>query len=104
MTHGRLSSATTPEGWLVWTINADPDVHLRAKRIFGKLETGLWAHWCCRTLPETCRDLEWFMQRYPLAMSPEDEARLRAPRRRITRCCCRSSGSSAPTTNHRPSR
>lgn len=76
MTHGRLTTATTAEGRPVWIISADPDVHLRAKRVFGKLSKQAAGRLVLSDSPETCRDLEWFMQRYPLAMSPEDRARL----------------------------
>lgn len=48
----------------LWVIDAEPHVHMRAKRVFGKLskqQAGVL--WLSDSF-ETCRDLEWFLDRY----------------------------------------
>lgn len=54
----------------VWSIEAHPHVHLRAKRIFGQLKAQARGALLLRSTPEACADLVWFIQRYPLEMSP----------------------------------
>jgi superfamily II DNA or RNA helicase len=78
-THGKLvSGRSARDGSLVWTIVTVPHIVMRAKRVFRRLEKShagglhLWSS------PETCRDLEWFLQRYPLEMSEPDQALLTA--------------------------
>lgn len=65
-----------PKG--VWVIDAQPHIHMRAKRIFGKIgaeQAGILTLSHC---PETCRDLEWFLERYPLTVSQADAGILAA--------------------------
>lgn len=57
-----------------WRIDADPHVHQRAKRLFGKLSKAQVGHLDLSHTPETCRDLEWFVERYPLDMTEADRA------------------------------
>ena len=67
-TYGRL--ALTPSG-ATWVLDADPHVHMRAKRIFGKLASSA-LHLDLSNTPESCRELEWFMQLFPLEMTEPD--------------------------------
>lgn len=58
-----------------WIFTVEAQVALRAKRVFPKLE----ARACTLALQDTlenCRELLWFMGRYPLKMDRDDKARL----------------------------
>lgn len=76
MTYGRL--------WYdggVWKMTAEPHVAMWAKRIFRKIPTFA----AVLSLPDdaaTCRDLEWFLSRFPLEMSKPDAERLRGESQR----------------------
>lgn len=54
-----------------WVIAAEPHVLLRLKRLFGRVAAGATQINLSHT-PEVCRDLEWFMLRYPLVVSHPD--------------------------------
>lgn len=72
-TYGRLSLVPGP----MWRLDAEPHIHMRAKRLFGKLSKSQVGHLDLSCNPETCRDLEWFTDRYPLVMSGDDRQALR---------------------------
>ncbi|MFA6244776.1 MAG: SNF2-related protein, partial [Candidatus Hydrogenedentales bacterium] len=59
-----------------WRINAAPHVALRLKRVFPKVKKGTVGEVRIVDTPEICRELEWFMQRYPLEIDTESKARL----------------------------
>jgi SNF2 family DNA or RNA helicase len=59
-----------------WTLDAEPHVHLRAKRVFGKVSAGKVGCLTFSHTQEICRDLAWFTERYPVTMSPTDRALL----------------------------
>lgn len=66
--------------WLAkhtWNIETEPHIHIRLKRVFGKV--GRHNHGIIQLShsPETCRDLEWFCQRYPHVLDEESERHLR---------------------------
>ena len=73
-TYGRLMLARDQSSW---RLDADPHVHMRAKRIFGKLASSA-LHLDLSNTPETCRELAWFMDLYPLDMTDADRAVLLA--------------------------
>jgi SNF2 family DNA or RNA helicase len=50
----------------LWMIECEPHVALRLKRIFGKVDKSAHGTFKLSATPETSRDLEWFLQRYPL--------------------------------------
>jgi len=56
-----------------WQVKAEPHVLMRIKAVISKIN--LYAHGYVKfsNTPENCRELEWFLMRYPLPM--EDEAR-----------------------------
>lgn len=62
----------------LWVIDAEPHVHMRAKRVFGKLSRQQAGILTLSHSIETCRDLEWFTDRYPLAMTDGDRQVLRS--------------------------
>lgn len=60
-----------------WHIeNAEPHVCIRLKNIFTKLSKSA-TNFIFPDTPETCHDLLWFMERYPLAVSDKDLQRLK---------------------------
>jgi SNF2 family DNA or RNA helicase len=59
-----------------WRIDCEPQVALRLKRVFAKLTRTTKGTLTIADSIETCRELAWFMQRYPLVMSGADRERL----------------------------
>lgn len=49
-----------------WLIKCEPHVALRLKRVFGKLNQRSVGALSISATPDNARDLEWFIQRYPL--------------------------------------
>jgi hypothetical protein len=52
-----------------WVIKAPPHILLRTKRIFGRMDKDSFGKVFIFHSPEVCRDLEWFIDRYPLDVS-----------------------------------
>lgn len=73
-TYGALKFQPTDGGF--WLIDAEPHVHMRAKRIFGKISKQQAGRLYLSDSFESCRDLEWFLDRYPLKMADADRERL----------------------------
>lgn len=67
-TYGTL---TLRDRGTTWAIDAQPHVHLRAKRVFGQLRQKARGELLLRVTPESCRDVAWFVERYPLEMTPD---------------------------------
>lgn len=61
-----------------WVLEAEPDVLMRLKRIFPRLNPSRTGTASITDTPEVARDLEWAMQRWPLAMNSDVAARLAA--------------------------
>lgn len=59
-----------------------PHVAMRFKRVFAKVNSGAvgWLH--ISMSPENCRDLEWFLDRYPLEGDGIDDVRMLASQHR----------------------
>lgn len=51
-----------------WTIECEPHVAIRLKRVFGKIHKGSFGKIEISNTPENCRDLEWFLARYPMEL------------------------------------
>jgi len=64
-----------PGGHSTWRIEAQPHVMIRLKRIFDRAVKSHGEVWLKNT-DEICRDLLWFIQRYPLELSDEDFQRI----------------------------
>jgi SNF2 family DNA or RNA helicase len=60
-----------------WIIEAEPHVMMRLRRLFSRLKTTSGSVRLNDT-EEICRDLLWFMERYPLVVSGDDKVRLEA--------------------------
>lgn len=61
----------------VWVIEAQPEVMLRLKRIFLRIDRGKRGMVWITDSPEICRDLSWVMQRYPMEMDAGTRVRLK---------------------------
>lgn len=57
-----------------WVVAAEAHVMLRAKRVFAQVCKGSMGKLTMLATPSTTRDLEWFLQRFP--MTVDDPARL----------------------------
>jgi intein/homing endonuclease/superfamily II DNA or RNA helicase len=55
-----------------WHVEAEPYVVIRLKRVFEKISKGRFGVVRLSNTPENCRELEWFLQRYPMdVVSPD---------------------------------
>jgi hypothetical protein len=59
-----------------WQIECQPHVSLRLKRVFGKLSKASFGVHRISNSTENARDLQWFMQRYPMEMDARDRTLL----------------------------
>lgn len=59
-----------------WRIECEPHVMIRLKRIFLRIAKQRLTVATVHDAPDICRDLQWFMERYPLSMSESDRGRL----------------------------
>lgn len=66
-----------------WVIDCDPHVLIRLKRHFGKVGK-LPGRAAVSNNDENCRELEWFLFRYPMDVDPADELARRATAHRET--------------------
>jgi hypothetical protein len=61
-----------------WKLKAEPHVLLRAKRVFGKIDKNHHDVVSLVDTIDTARDLEWFLERYPMTFAtPATEKRLK---------------------------
>jgi SNF2 family DNA or RNA helicase len=66
--------------WLAepeWLIEAEPHILLRLKRVFERIHKGSHGTVKLRNTIENARDLDWFIERYPMAISDGDRRALR---------------------------
>jgi hypothetical protein len=75
-TYGHLKYITRSGKWEVAGI--PPHVAIRLKSNFPRLAKTATSPFRLGDTPDTCADLHWFSQRYPLEISTKDEARLSA--------------------------
>lgn len=61
-----------------WVIAAQPHVILRAKRVFPRMKADTLSQIAMFDSDEVCRELDWFMQRFPLTMDPASRLALEA--------------------------
>ena len=59
------------DGVASWIIKAEPDVVIRLKRIFPRLNPNARGYLVIKDTPEVARDLEWLNFRWPLDMEPD---------------------------------
>lgn len=61
----------------MWEISqAEPHVSIKLKNVFPKISKTAVPPYYFLFNAESCHDLDWFMQRYPLAISPHDMRRM----------------------------
>ncbi len=60
-----------------WLISCEPHVTIRLKRVFGKISKHSQGIHALTDTMENARDLEWFLQRYPMKMQDGDAELLR---------------------------
>ena len=65
--------------WLVTGL--EPHVAMKLKSVFPRISKTETKVFSFPNRPETCADLEWFTQRYPLAISEADRKSLRSGKR-----------------------
>lgn len=61
-----------------WYLKLEPHVAIRAKRWFAKIDTYQFGSLKLSATPENCRDLEIFIERYPLLVQPSELLKERA--------------------------
>lgn len=61
-----------------WVVRASPHVRIRLKHVFGGVAKGRIDEIHLSISDEVCRDLVWFLERYPLEMTPQDRHVLEA--------------------------
>lgn len=54
----------------VWSIACEPHVSLRLKRVFGRIDKSTHGVHLLSDTPENARELEWFLERYPMTVTP----------------------------------
>lgn len=59
-----------------WIIETEPQVALRIKRVFQKINKNQYDKLTLSASAENTRELSWFIQRYPLEISPLDRERM----------------------------
>jgi SNF2 family DNA or RNA helicase len=55
-----------------WRIQTEPHVVIRLKRVFAKIDTAQHGVLSISATTENSRDLEWFLERYPMVVDPSD--------------------------------
>ncbi len=61
-----------------WVITCESQVTVRLKRVFARLSTSSFGEHRLSDTADNARDLEWFLERYPLKVAGGVEAHLRA--------------------------
>jgi hypothetical protein len=76
--YGKLEFLEPEEGGRShWQITAAPHVMIRLKSVFPRVNKRQVGRVNLLLTPETCRDLEWFVARYPLKVEPKAEQAMR---------------------------
>lgn len=73
-TFGRVRYIPAGDCWVIDPI--EPHAIIRMKSIFRKIDKTKTSPFVFPNSPEVCHELEWFFQRYPLDITPEDEKAL----------------------------
>jgi len=74
-TYGRLGLDRDKAAWIAEGV--EPHVVIKLKKNFGHIPEAQGDRFRFRHTPHVCTDLDWFMNRYPLAISPADLRALR---------------------------
>ncbi len=60
----------------IWMVEGEPHLILRMKRVFPKADKTIPGKLQLTNTPENCRDLLWFMDRYPMTIHPKHKTLL----------------------------
>jgi superfamily II DNA or RNA helicase len=82
-TYGNLAYVEEARRWVITEL--EPQVAIRAKRIFPRLSVTQVGSFTFVDSDEARSELEWFIERYPLVISPADRAQLSEGRIRFER-------------------
>lgn len=74
-TYGKLTYCNS-KGQKLWHLQAEPHVIIRAKRVFERAAKGETGELVLKDSIEICRELEWFLERYPCEMAELDRMHL----------------------------
>lgn len=69
-TYGNIKLSDDKKQWII--SGAEPHICLKLKAIFVKIKRSATQPFKFLNTPETCHDLLWFTERYPLAISEQD--------------------------------
>lgn len=72
-----LVPSAGPKLWAFWRIVAEPHVVMKLKRTFPRIDGRQHGELRLKDTAEVCRDLQWFMTRYPLELDDESRKHLR---------------------------
>lgn len=72
--YGRLTYFESERRWVI--THLEPQVAIRIKRVFPRINVTQVGSYTFVDSDEQRTELEWFADRYPLSMTPEDRARL----------------------------
>lgn len=56
-----------------WVVNCEPHVRIRLKRVFQRIEENSRGAVYLTHTDENCRELEWFLERFPMDVDPAGE-------------------------------
>jgi len=73
-TYGEIEYLAKKDQWCI--PHCEPHIAIRLKKIFPKVGMTRTAPFYFNSTPDTCTDLDWFLQRYPLAISKKDRRKL----------------------------
>lgn len=65
-----------------WDIQCEPHIAIRLKRVFAKIDTWTFGILSISATVENCRDLQWFLDRYPMEVFPFELLKERADQHR----------------------
>jgi SNF2 family DNA or RNA helicase len=82
-TYGRLDLEPGGQSWVATAV--EPHVVIKLKKNFGHIHEAQGDRFRFRNTPHLCTDLDWFMNRFPLRISPGDLRALKAGRRAYER-------------------
>lgn len=73
-TYGKMTFLSEKNSWQIYDL--EPHVSLKLKNLFPRINQASVGRFNFIANPDTCADLFWFTQRYPLAASLHDQATL----------------------------
>lgn len=72
-TYGTVRLTEFGAGREAWAIDCVPQVRMRLKRVFARIKQNVRGELLISNTDENCRELEWFLDRYPMTVDPVGE-------------------------------